>query len=192
MKERRSANKYSSHAALVKVKWAPGSRPNELVCVCSVAQSCPAPLWPRGLWSPPRSCVHGIFQAQLSLILADSLGSRTSFWVQRDQETGIRLLIWNDFESITPLLKKKKKRLLNSVYQWVPLRFLRSRSTTQSLLSDATGFTEKLNSHERNNWKPKLKSTCYKGRLDRGSQVGGRRGLNLEVKLGWEISTPGC
>ena len=110
MKERRSANKYSSHAALVKVKWAPGSRPNELVCVCSVAQSCPAPLWPRGLCSPPRSCVHGIFQAQLSLILADSLGSRTSFWVQRDQETGIRLLIWNDFESITPLLKKKKKK----------------------------------------------------------------------------------
>ena len=188
MKERRSSNKYSSHAAPVKVKWAPGSRPNELVCVCSVAQSCPAPLWPRGLCNPPRSCVHGIFQAQLSLILADSLGSRTSFWVQRDQETGIRL-----FEMILRLSHLfKKKRLLNSVYQWVHLRFLRSRSTTQSLLSDATGFTEKLNSHESNNWKPKLKSTCYKGRLDRGSQVGGRRGLNLEVKLGWEISTTGC
>ena len=116
MKERRSSNKYSSHAAPVKVKWAPGSRPNELVCVCSVAQSCPAPLWPRGLCNPPRSCVHGIFQAQLSLILADSLGSRTSFWVQRDQETGIRL-----FEMILRLshLFKKKDFSTQSISEYI-------------------------------------------------------------------------
>lgn len=93
------------------------------------------------------------------------------------------------------LLQKKTTQPSQSVSTSCILRLPGSRRNTQLLVSDASGFTGRLNSHGSDNWKGKLKSACYKGRL--GGEEGGRKvrfGLGGEAREGasLEVSTQGC